>query len=119
MENELKQLSVVLTNMDNDPRTCLMFFRDLPDRDAKYNIFENTVKQVLTQNYQHYDSVEINVESEKFMDRLNYRFFHSQKDYCWQSHMCHFHMNIRSWINCPQTCIAEIKDFVDKLLKGD
>lgn len=118
MQKELTKLLDVLQRMDDDPKTCMMFYTELQNKNAKFEIIQQTIMQIISDMH-HYDPVECKTKSNAIIDRMNYRYFHNQHIYCWQSHISHFHMSFQNWINCPHTCITEIKEFVEKLLKGD
>lgn len=118
MQQELIKLLNILERMDNDPLTCVAFYQELKEKNAKYEIIQKTVFEVMHDMYM-YDAIETGIKTRQLLERINLRYSYSNHNFCWKSHETHFHMTFCDWINCPMTCIAEIREFFEKLVKGD
>lgn len=120
MQKQLEKLRELLQAADNNIEISKCFYESNNNKTAKkYELIESWIHDIFHHTTAIQDCIDIKIKTEAFMDRLNLNYFEKQHKYCWQSHMCHFHMALRDWINCPMTCLAEIDEFCEKLLKGD
>lgn len=117
MQKEVKKLLELVKNMDSDA-SISEHFVCLIEKDSKFQSLQSILHQIVHEMYG-YDCIESGIETKKIMEKLNYRYFHNQHRYCWHSHMSHFHMSLRDWINCPMTCLTEIQEFLEKIIIGD
>jgi hypothetical protein len=118
MQKQLSILHKILTKVDENVEISKSFYENTIGK-SKFSLIKESLHQIEHDVCGHGDCVEINSNRDKLLVSLNARYHQNQHRYCWPSHMSHFHMTLEQWINCPMTCIAEINEFIEKIIKGD
>lgn len=109
MREQLLAFSDLLKKMDDNPHNCMEFWSAPANGRTKFQMFIDCL--IFSTDDQAIQGL--------MLAHLKARYVNSQKDYCYPSHMCHFHMSLKDWIDCPQTCLTEIQEFVEKIQRGD
>lgn len=117
MQKQLQELQRILRFLENDINSTMKFY-EFKSGD-KYSFFCDILHQTLHDTEKGQPCLYIDEKTKQTLTYLNSRYMNSQRDYCYQSHMCHFHMSLKDWVNCPMTCISELEEFVGKILKGN
>lgn len=41
--------------------------------------------------------------------------YQNNQQFCWRAHEHHFHKDFKEYVNCPQTCLCELGEYLTKL----
>jgi alkyl hydroperoxide reductase subunit AhpC len=107
MQKQLQKLQEVLIQMDNNPQFSTMFFRCQDKKEqniSKFRIISDTLHEV-HHSFGLQDCVEISTKTKQILDNLSVR-YQSNQHLTWPSHVVHFHVCMKDWINCPMTCLG-------------
>jgi hypothetical protein len=127
MHQHIKLLSEIIGNIDNDPMRSLAFYTGtLPDychqlhppKDCKWVLMVDTLCHIEKHRDSAANEYEKNIEYtvRQILDKLNSK-YQQHQNLCWESHKHHFHTTIEEYVNCPVTCLTEISEFLDRLVK--
>ncbi len=126
MHQHLKFLVSVVNSIDNDPQKSMLFYttalttttvENKPPKDIRWRLLVDSLYnfEAHLENKDIYDrSLERSVDD--ILDKLNTR-YQNHQHLCWKSHEHHFHTTVQDYVNCPITCLCEIGEFLDKLVK--
>jgi hypothetical protein len=118
MLQQIKLLCEILTNIDNDPSKCMQFYTSggymshrqnpattqTPTSDCRWLLIVEALQHIDNENYH------------DFLRKLNADFVETQH-LCWKSHDHHFHVDFHRYVLCPVTCLYEVVEYLNKLIK--
>lgn len=118
MKQTLLSLTQILSSINDDPQKSLCYFTN----SNKYRTNETTpppdCKWILIHEALNHLNIS-NKDKQEFLIELNLIYTYNQH-LCWKSHEHHFHANFECYVNCPMTCLGEIVEFLEKVIKlGD
>jgi uncharacterized protein Usg len=118
MQQNIKFLKEIFTNFDDDPKISNSFWLHPEHKYLR-------MMDVLFHSVTKFDNLDINnpflqEEVTTITNQIYYElndFYTNNQQYCWRLHDVHFHPDFAGYVNCPFTCLAEITEFLDKILK--
>lgn len=111
MQHHLVYLRDALHSLDLNPTMSLQFW-------SKPELKLLSIQDILRFSIHHQDRImeseDCDAKARTILEGLDGKNWHNCT---WRLHDCHFHTNFREYVNCPQTCISEIEECLDKILK--
>ncbi len=133
MYQQLKHLADIIENIDSDPQRSMLFYttsvtttnvKNKPPDGVRWHLIVDTLYQIESMSKFHRDYRDIDIHLrddisrsvDNILEQLNNK-YHNHQYLCWQSHSHHFHVTVQEYINCPVTCLFEVSEFINKLIK--
>jgi hypothetical protein len=125
MHQQIKYLCQILNEIDNDPTKSMQYYTGAcqtktpltgPLYNCRWLLIEECLHK-LQHQYEHNDDCGVvDHHVNEIFDRINDVYQRTQHN-CWRSHDHHFHKTLEEYVNCPITCLAEIQEFLEKMVK--
>lgn len=124
MHNQLKMLAEIIESIDSGPQ-AMQFYTDAcdgmtvvnkPVYNIKWLLVRDTLHRIEHTIQNNNDCMQVDHCVERNLVLLNERYRQNQH-LCWLSHQHHFHVSLEQYVNCPVTCLYEITEFLNKLIK--
>jgi hypothetical protein len=111
MQHHIVYLRDTLHSLDQNVQATLDFFK-------RPEIKMQHVREILKTSAHYKDCIEDEqsciTKTNEILEFINSKNWHH---HCWQLHDCHFHINFETFVACPFTCLSEIEEVLNKILK--
>ena len=122
MQQQIKFLAEVLEEIDRNPEASVRYFNCRLDdsatsvKDIRYVLIKDSLHKMEHHFRQDPNCAIVDPHVDTILKELD-RHYHNHQHLCWRSHEHHFHTSFDSYVNCPITCLCEISEFLNKLIK--
>jgi hypothetical protein len=125
MHQQLKFLCQTIRDIDNDPVQSLSYYTGATVNpaiclkaydDVRWELIKETLHKAEHYVQRNNQCHEVDHLVDKNLESFN-QHYQNHQDLCWPCHQGHFHVTIQEYVNCPTTCLCEIEEFVQKLMR--
>lgn len=110
---ELLNVVKTLEAMDTDVDTIMKF---LATPETHFTLFDNMLKHEISRLHDANKPISVMVDKyDQYMNMLHDKWWGNT----YPVHDSHFHKNFKEFCNCPFTCITEVVDCVNKVIRGN
>lgn len=125
----LRILTEILRDVDSNPSKSMMFFtggsykqhltntnmQQTPTPDCRWVLIVE-ILQHIDSTYDPGKDASERIDYHEVLARLNENFVSTQ-GLCWRTHDHHFHIDFHRYVLCPVTCLYEIVEYLERLVK--
>jgi hypothetical protein len=130
MLSQLKLLVNILRDIDSNPSQSMMFYtggsykqhlsnpnsNPPPTPDCRWILIVEALQHIDTSNPDATRDISHKEDHHEVLRKLNTGWQETQH-LCWHSHDHHFHINFHQYVLCPVTCLYEIIEYIEKVIK--
>jgi hypothetical protein len=125
MHQQIKELCQIIVTIDNDPVKSMSYFTGVCDTktpltkplyNCRWLLITDALHRLQHQFMHSDDCSYVDSHVDELFNKLN-DVYQRNQHHCWQSHHHHFHRTFEEYVNCPITCLAEVSEYLSKIIK--